>query len=54
MSVPDLHHLDIFGDKIKAKAAAIEAGIASIPGTDGPIASVEEALDFGERYGYQS
>ena len=49
---PDLHHLDIFGDKIKAKAAAIEAGIASIPGTDGPIASVEEALDFGERYGY--
>lgn len=45
---PKLHHLDIFGDKIKAKAAAIEAGIASIPGTDGPIASVDDALEFAE------
>lgn len=49
---PKLHHLDIFGDKIKAKAAAIEAGIASIPGTDGPIASVDDALEFAERFGY--
>ena len=49
---PKLHHLDIFGDKIKAKAAANEAGIASIPGTDGPIASVDDALEFAERFGY--
>lgn len=49
---PDLHHLDIFGDKIKAKAAAIAAGIASIPGTDGPIEKVEDALSFAETYGY--
>ncbi|MFB8537570.1 pyruvate carboxylase [Enterococcus thailandicus] len=49
---PKLHHLDIFGDKIKAKTAAIEAGIASIPGTDGPIATVEEALQFADTYGY--
>ncbi|WP_165006122.1 MULTISPECIES: pyruvate carboxylase [unclassified Enterococcus] len=49
---PKLHHLDIFGDKIKAKAAAIEAGIASIPGTDGPIETVDEALRFADQYGY--
>ncbi len=49
---PKLHHLDIFGDKIKAKAAAIEAGIASIPGTDGPIASIDDALEFAKQYGY--
>ncbi|OQO71280.1 pyruvate carboxylase [Enterococcus villorum] len=49
---PNLHHLDIFGDKIKAKAAAIEAGIASIPGTDGPVEKVEDVLSFAERYGY--
>jgi len=29
---PKTHHLDIFGDKIKAKEAAVAAGIASIPG----------------------
>ena len=28
---PKTHHLDIFGDKIKAKEAAVAAGIASIP-----------------------
>ena len=49
---PDLHHLDIFGDKIKAKAAAAAAGIASIPGSDGPVSSVEEVLAFGATYGF--
>lgn len=49
---PELHHLDIFGDKIKAKTAAIEAGIASIPGTDGPVESIEEVLSFAERHCY--
>lgn len=49
---PNLHHLDIFGDKIKAKEAAIEAGITAIPGTDGPVESVEEAIAFGTEHGY--
>ena len=49
---PTLHHLDIFGDKIKAKEAALSAGVPSIPGTDGPIADVSEALDFARDYGY--
>lgn len=49
---PTLHHLDIFGDKIKAKEAALAAGVPSIPGTDGPIADVSEALDFARDYGY--
>ena len=43
---PSTHHLDIFGDKIKAKAAAIEAGIQSIPGSDGPVASIDDVLAF--------
>ena len=34
---PQLHHLDIFGDKIKAKEAALKAGLQTIPGTDGPV-----------------
>lgn len=49
---PKLHHLDIFGDKIKAKTAAIEAGIASIPGTDGPVESIDEVLAFASTHGY--
>lgn len=49
---PELHHLDIFGDKIKAKAAAVAAGIPSIPGSNGPVASLEEVLTFAEQHGY--
>ncbi|MDT2832637.1 pyruvate carboxylase [Vagococcus carniphilus] len=49
---PTLHHLDIFGDKIKAKEAAISAGVASIPGTDGPVNSVEEVLAFANEFGF--
>ncbi|MGO3733305.1 MAG: pyruvate carboxylase [Vagococcus sp.] len=49
---PTLHHLDIFGDKIKAKEAAISAGVQSIPGTDGPVNTVDEVLEFGQTHGY--
>ena len=49
---PKLYHLDIFGDKIKAKEAAIQAGIQSIPGSDGPVAGLEEVKAFGEKHGY--
>ena len=49
---PKLEHLDIFGDKIKAKEAAVKAGIQSIPGSDGPVDSVDEVLKFAKDYGY--
>lgn len=49
---PTLHHLDIFGDKIKAKTAAIAAGIQSIPGSDGPVSTIEEVLTFADEHGY--
>ncbi|GAA0359654.1 pyruvate carboxylase [Alkalibacterium iburiense] len=49
---PDTHHLDIFGDKIKAKQVAVEAGIQTIPGTDGPVSSVDEVIAFGNEFGY--
>ncbi|MFX3722998.1 acetyl-CoA carboxylase biotin carboxylase subunit, partial [Streptococcus suis] len=38
--------------KIKAKDAAISAGVQSIPGTDGPVDTVEEALAFANEFGY--
>ncbi|WP_288393694.1 pyruvate carboxylase [uncultured Vagococcus sp.] len=49
---PTVKHLDMFGDKIKAKDAAISAGVQSIPGTDGPVDTVEEALAFASEFGY--
>ncbi|QDQ01575.1 pyruvate carboxylase [Lysinibacillus fusiformis] len=49
---PTSQHLDMFGDKVKAREQAVRADIPVIPGTDGPVASVEEVLAFGEQFGY--
>ncbi|MBL1225945.1 pyruvate carboxylase [Enterococcus sp. BWR-S5] len=49
---PKSHHLDIFGDKIKAKEAAVAAGISSIPGSDGPVDTVDEVLSFADSHGF--
>lgn len=49
---PKLHHLDIFGDKIKAKQAALEAGLQTIPGTEGPVNNLTEVKEFGDQHGY--
>ncbi|MDR4886638.1 pyruvate carboxylase [Fredinandcohnia sp. QZ13] len=49
---PNTGHLDMFGDKVKARHQAEKAGIPVIPGSDGPLKSVEEAVRFGEEYGY--
>lgn len=49
---PKPMHLDMFGDKLKAKAVADEAGIPTIPGSDGPIEDVEDVVSFAEKSGY--
>ena len=49
---PTSAHLDMFGDKVKARTQAIEADIPVIPGTDGPVSNLEEVSDFGEKHGY--
>lgn len=49
---PESETLEMFGDKVKAKEAAKRGGIRSIPGSDGPVASVAEVLAFGEEAGY--
>ncbi|GBG97274.1 pyruvate carboxylase [Lactococcus termiticola] len=48
---PELRHLDIFGDKIKAKAVAIKAEVPGIPGTNGAV-DIDGALAFAQQYGY--
>ena len=49
---PKSEHLDMFGDKVKAREQAIKANIPVIPGTDGPVNSVEEVETFGNTYGF--
>ncbi|MEH6946829.1 pyruvate carboxylase [Bacillus sp. JJ634] len=49
---PETQHLDMFGDKVKARTQAELADIPVIPGSDGPVANVEEVSDFGKQYGF--
>jgi len=49
---PKSKHLDMFGDKVKAKTQAINAGLPIIPGTDGPVSSISEVEKFAAESGY--
>ncbi|MGG1400091.1 pyruvate carboxylase [Bacillus salipaludis] len=49
---PKSKHLEMFGDKVKARYQAIEANIPVIPGSDGPIFCLEEAERFCNENGY--
>ena len=46
---PKSQHLDMFGDKVKARHQAVLANIPVIPGSDGPIDNVEEVAAFGNK-----
>lgn len=39
------------GDKVAARRAAIEAGVPIVPGTDGPVTTTAEAVEFCQQYG---
>ncbi|MFC4409343.1 pyruvate carboxylase [Chungangia koreensis] len=49
---PTSEHLDMFGDKVKARQQAERAGIPVIPGSDGPVPSLEEIREFVSHNGY--
>ncbi|XP_078037342.1 pyruvate carboxylase isoform X2 [Augochlora pura] len=39
------------GDKVAARQAAIAAGVPIVPGTDGPVTTSEEAVEFCKKHG---
>src|SRR5699024_130547 len=49
---PTSKHLEMCGDKVRARTQAINAGLPIIPGTDGPLPSISEVETFAEKYGY--
>ena len=49
---PRPDHIRMMGDKITAKAAAKNAGIPVVPGSDGGVATDEEAMEAAEKIGF--
>ena len=39
------------GDKVAARKSAIDAGVVVVPGTDGPVTDVHEAIEFVKSHG---
>src|SRR5699024_3776417 len=48
---PKSKHLQMFGDKVRARTQAINAGLKVIPGSDGPVTTGDEDATFGEKHG---
>jgi acetyl-CoA carboxylase biotin carboxylase subunit len=49
---PKPEHIRMMGDKITAKQAAKDSGIPVVPGSDGGVATVEEAMEAAEKIGF--
>ncbi|WP_369902902.1 pyruvate carboxylase [Bacillus manliponensis] len=49
---PKSKHLDMFGDKVKARTQAQLANIPVIPGSDGPVNTLEEVSEFAKKHNY--
>lgn len=49
---PSPEMMRLMGDKITAKRTAIETGLPVVPGSDGAVDTVEDALEASEKMGY--
>ena len=49
---PPPEAIEIMGDKISSRIAALDAQVESVPGTTEPITDVQQILDFGAEFGY--
>ncbi len=49
---PSPETIDMMGSKVKARQIAQQAGLPIVPGTEGGVASVDEALEFAHRINY--
>jgi acetyl-CoA carboxylase, biotin carboxylase subunit len=49
---PKAEHIRIMGDKVEAKRTAARLGLPLVPGSDGPLESVEDALKIAGDIGY--
>src|SRR3712207_1926732 len=49
---PKPEHIRIMGDKIEAKRTAAKLGLPLVPGSDGPLETVAEAMRLADEIGY--
>ena len=49
---PSPEMIEKMGDKVNAKRAAIECGLPVVPGSDGAVETLEDALEWAEKIGY--
>ncbi|MCX7363023.1 MAG: acetyl-CoA carboxylase biotin carboxylase subunit [Alphaproteobacteria bacterium] len=49
---PSPEHIRMMGDKIVAKQTAKDLGLPLVPGSPGPVDSVEEVISLGEQIGW--
>ena len=49
---PSPKMIRMMGDKVTAKQAAIDSGLPVIPGSEGEVKTVDDALMWGEKIGY--
>jgi len=49
---PSPEAIALMGDKALARSTAARAGVPTVPGSDGGVAEVEQALEVAERIGY--
>ena len=48
---PSPDHIRVMGDKIEAKKSVAGVGLPVVPGSDGPVESIEDAAGIAERIG---
>ncbi len=49
---PEPETIELMGSKLSARSVAIKAGIPVVPGTDKPVTSHRDIIDFGDKYGW--
>ncbi len=49
---PSVETMESVGDKIQAKVMAQAANVPTVPGSDGPVETVEDAVEVANRLGY--
>jgi acetyl-CoA carboxylase, biotin carboxylase subunit len=49
---PTPEHIRIMGDKVTAKQTVVGLGLPTVPGSDGPVATIEDAIEIGRRFGF--
>jgi acetyl-CoA carboxylase, biotin carboxylase subunit len=49
---PAASHIELMGDKVKARAAMATRGIPVLPGSDGEVTGLDDAVDWAKRIGF--